>query len=51
MKFAIIGAGGVGGYFGARLIQAGHAVTFIARGRTLDTLRTHGLTVESINGT
>jgi 2-dehydropantoate 2-reductase len=50
MKFAIIGAGGVGGYFGARLIQAGHDVTFIARGRTLEALRTKGLKVESING-
>jgi 2-dehydropantoate 2-reductase len=50
MKFAMIGAGGVGGYFGARLIQAGHDVTFIARGRTLEALRTNGLKVESING-
>jgi 2-dehydropantoate 2-reductase len=50
MKFAIIGAGGVGGYFGARLIQAGHDVTFIARGRTLEALRSGGLKVESVNG-
>jgi len=50
MKFAIIGAGGVGGYFGARLIDSGHGVTFIARGRTLEALRTSGLKVESING-
>lgn len=50
MKFAIIGAGGVGGYFGARLQQAGHDVTFIARGRTLEALRSSGLKVESING-
>jgi 2-dehydropantoate 2-reductase len=50
MRFAIVGAGGVGGYFGARLQQAGHDVTFIARGRTLEALRTNGLKVESING-
>jgi 2-dehydropantoate 2-reductase len=50
MKLAIIGAGGVGGYFGARLIQAGHDVTFIARGRTLQALRTSGLKLESIAG-
>lgn len=46
----MIGAGGVGGYFGARLLQAGHDVSFIARGRTLQALRTSGLKVESIAG-
>lgn len=50
MKFAIIGAGGVGGYFGGRLIEAGHDVTFIARGRTLEALRAEGLKVDSVNG-
>jgi len=43
-------AGGVGGYFGARLQQAGHDVTFFARGRHLEALRDKGLTVESGEG-
>ena len=36
MRIAVMGAGGVGGYFGARLAQAGHEVSFIARGKHLD---------------
>jgi len=32
MKIAIIGTGGVGGYFGAKLARAGYDVTFLARG-------------------
>lgn len=47
MKIAAIGAGGVGGYFGARLQQAGHEVAFIARGRHLAALRKDGLRVQS----
>lgn len=47
MKIAAIGAGGVGGYFGARLQQAGHEVAFIARGRHLAAIRQNGLTVQS----
>ena len=47
MRIAIIGAGGVGGYFGARLQQAGAEVHFVARGAHLAALRTNGLTVES----
>lgn len=50
MRIAGIGIGGVGGYFGGRLAQAGHDVTFIARGATLDALRAHGLRVDSILG-
>ena len=45
-----MGAGGVGGYFGARLQQAGHEVTFFARGRHLEAIRTNGLVVESAHG-
>lgn len=45
-----MGAGGVGGYFGARLQQAGNDVTFFARGRHLQALRKEGLTVESPHG-
>lgn len=47
MKIAIIGAGGVGGYFGARLQQAGAEVGFVARGAHLAALRSDGLRVES----
>ena len=35
LRIAVIGAGAVGGVFGARLAQAGHDVTFLARGATL----------------
>jgi 2-dehydropantoate 2-reductase len=47
MNIAVIGAGAVGGYFGGRLAAAGHRVTFIARGATLDALRTQGLHITS----
>ena len=47
MRIAVIGAGGVGGYFGGRLAQAGHAVTFVARGRHLAALRERGLAIDS----
>lgn len=50
MKIAVIGAGGVGGYFGGRLAQSGSDVTFIARGATLETLRANGLRVDSVLG-
>ena len=50
MRFAIFGTGGVGGYFGGRLAQAGEDVTFIARGLHLDAIKERGLWVESING-
>ena len=50
MKFAIFGTGGVGGYFGGRLAEAGHDVTFVARGAHLEAIRTNGLTVESVAG-
>ncbi len=38
MRIAIIGAGGVGGYFGARLAEAGHEVAFVARGAHKDAM-------------
>ena len=47
MKIAVMGPGGVGGYFGARLAQAGCDVAFIARGAHLAAMREHGLKVES----
>ncbi|MDH5556618.1 MAG: 2-dehydropantoate 2-reductase, partial [Alphaproteobacteria bacterium] len=50
MKIAIIGAGGVGGYFGAKLAQSGADVTFIARGAHGAAIREKGLRVYSPNG-
>ncbi len=47
MKIAIIGAGGVGGYFGARLAEAGHEVAFVARGAHKEAMKAKGLTVHS----
>jgi 2-dehydropantoate 2-reductase len=42
MRFAVVGAGAIGGYLGARLSAAGHAVTFIARNRNLAAIRAQG---------
>src|SRR5215470_4315858 len=50
MRIAVYGAGGVGGYFGGRLAQAGAEVAFIARGAHLRALREHGLRVRSVKG-
>lgn len=50
MRVAVIGAGGVGGYFGGRLAQGGMDVSFLVRGRTLEALRGRGLRVDSIAG-
>jgi 2-dehydropantoate 2-reductase len=50
MRIAIVGAGGVGGYFGGRLAATGVDVTFIARGAHLSALRSHGLRIESPKG-
>jgi 2-dehydropantoate 2-reductase len=50
MRIAALGAGAVGGYFGGRLAQAGHDVTFIARGAHLTAIRNAGLRVDSIAG-
>jgi 2-dehydropantoate 2-reductase len=50
MRIAVVGAGGVGGYFGGKLAAAGEDVTFIVRGKSLEALRTNGLRVDSIRG-
>jgi 2-dehydropantoate 2-reductase len=50
MRIAVMGAGAVGGYFGAKLAAAGHDVAFIARGKHLDALRRDGLRVNSPSG-
>ena len=47
MKIAVMGTGGVGGYFGGLLARAGDEVTFIARGTHLDAIRSNGLRVVS----
>ena len=49
MKIAVMGTGGVGGYFGGLLARAGHEVTFVARGPHLQAIRERGLRVESAN--
>lgn len=46
MRIGIMGSGGLGGYFGARLALGGAEVHFIARGRHLEAMRLHGLRVE-----
>jgi len=50
MRVAVMGTGGVGGYYGGLLAQGGHAVTFIARGAHLQAIQAHGLQVKSIFG-
>jgi 2-dehydropantoate 2-reductase len=50
MRIAVMGAGGVGGYFGAKLARGGHEVAFVARGRHLAAMRERGLTVKSAIG-
>jgi 2-dehydropantoate 2-reductase len=47
MRFAILGSGAVGGFYGARLARAGHDVTFIARGAHLAAIRARGLEIRS----
>ena len=49
MKLVVVGAGGVGGYFGGKLQRRGTAVTFVARGAHLEALRRRGLTIRSAN--
>ena len=46
MRIAIIGAGGVGGYYSAKLAQAGHDVTLLARGEHLDAIRKNGMVIK-----
>jgi 2-dehydropantoate 2-reductase len=50
MKIAIMGTGGVGGYYGGLLAKAGKDVTFIARGAHLQAIRKTGLQVKSVHG-
>jgi len=50
MRIAVLGAGGVGGYFGGRLAAAGSDVTFIARGAHLAAIKANGLRIVSALG-
>ena len=50
MKILVLGTGGIGGYYGARLLEAGADVFFVARGAHLKALQTHGLQLTSVNG-
>jgi 2-dehydropantoate 2-reductase len=50
VRVVVVGAGGVGGYFGGRLVHAGVDVAFVARGAHLDALRSGGLRVRSVRG-
>jgi 2-dehydropantoate 2-reductase len=50
MRVAVLGSGGVGGYYGALLAKAGHDVAFIARGAHLEAMQRRGLTVRTAEG-
>lgn len=50
MRIIVFGAGALGGFIGARLLQAGHDIAFIARGAHLDVLRRDGLQVTGSEG-
>ena len=50
MRIAVFGTGGVGGYFGSKLAQAGNDVAFVARGAHLAAMRRDGLRIESTGG-
>jgi 2-dehydropantoate 2-reductase len=50
MRFAVMGAGAIGGYFGGRLHQAGEDVHFIARGAHLEAMQRNGLQIYSAHG-
>jgi 2-dehydropantoate 2-reductase len=50
MRIAVVGSGGIGGYYGALLAKAGHDVAFIARGAHLEAMQRRGLTVRTPEG-
>jgi 2-dehydropantoate 2-reductase len=50
MKIAVMGTGGVGGYYGALLARSGQDVTFIARGEHLRAIQKNGLRIRSVHG-
>ena len=50
MKIAVLGSGGIGGYYGVALLRGGHDVVFIARGSHLEAMRRSGLTIRTASG-
>jgi 2-dehydropantoate 2-reductase len=50
MRIAAMAAGAIGAYYGARLQDAGHDVSYIARGANLESLKAKGLKIESVHG-
>ena len=50
MKIVMAGEGGVGGYIGVRLAEAGHEIAWMVRGRTRDALRERGILLQSPSG-
>ena len=50
MRIAVMAAGAVGAYYGARMAAAGHDVFFIARGANLEAIKANGLKLESVHG-
>lgn len=50
MRIAVLGSGGIGGYYGALLAKGGHDVSFIARGEHLEAMQRRGLTVRTPEG-
>ncbi len=50
MRIAVMAAGALGAYFGARMAAAGHDVFFIARGANLEAIKANGLKIESVHG-
>jgi len=50
MRLAVLGSGGIGGYYGALLAKGGHDVALIARGAHLEALQQRGLTVRTPEG-
>jgi 2-dehydropantoate 2-reductase len=50
VRIAVIGTGGIGGYYGGLLACQGHDVTFLARGAHLEAMREYGLQIKSIHG-
>jgi len=50
MRIAVLGSGGIGGYYGALLARSGHDVVFIARGAHLEAMQRRGLTVRTSEG-
>ena len=50
MRIAVLGSGGIGGYYGVELLRGGHDVVFIARGSHLEAMRRSGLTIRTAAG-